>query len=43
MVIAHAELPPGMYSVLQRSSALNSAVDRDTMSDLLAVFVFSHR
>ena len=42
MVIAHAELPPGMYTVVERSSALGKDADRDTMADLVAIFVFSH-
>jgi hypothetical protein len=42
MVIAHAELSPGMYTVTQRSSALSKDADRDTMTDLIAVFVFAH-
>jgi hypothetical protein len=42
MVIAHAELSPGMYTVTQRSSALAADADRDTMADLIAVFVFGH-
>jgi hypothetical protein len=42
MVIAHAELPPGMYTIVERSSALSQDADHDTMADLIAVFVFSH-
>ncbi len=42
MVIAHAELAPGSYTVTERSSAVAAGADRDLMSDLLAVFVFAH-
>jgi hypothetical protein len=42
MVIGHAELPPGSYTVVERSSATNPAADPGTMTDLLTVFVFSH-
>jgi hypothetical protein len=42
MIIAHAELPPGMYTISERSAALSKDADRDTMSGLVAVFVFSH-
>jgi hypothetical protein len=42
MVIAHSELPPGMYTVVERSSALDATADRDTMANLVAIFVFSH-
>jgi hypothetical protein len=43
MVIAHNELPPGMYTVVERSAALTKDADRDTMADLIAVFVFGHK
>jgi hypothetical protein len=42
MVIAHAELPPGKYTVMQRSSALAQDADRETIAGLVAVFVFGH-
>ena len=42
MSIAHAELPPGSYTVTEHSSALAKDADKDSMSDLLAVFVFNH-
>jgi PEGA domain len=42
MVIAHAELPPGSYTVVERSSALAQDAPRGAMADLLAVFVFAH-
>jgi hypothetical protein len=42
MVIAHAELPPGTYTVVEHSSSLNQDADRDTMADLVGVFVFAH-
>jgi PEGA domain len=42
MVIAHAELLPGMYTVVEHSSALAKDADRESMADLVAVFVFSH-
>lgn len=42
MVIAHNQLPPGMYTVVERSAALTKDADRDTMADLIAVFVFGH-
>jgi hypothetical protein len=42
MSIAHAELPPGSYTVTEHSSALAADADKNAMSDLLAVFVFNH-
>jgi hypothetical protein len=42
MAIAHADLPPGTYRVTERTSALAADADRDTMADLIAVFVFHH-
>jgi hypothetical protein len=42
MSIAHAELPPGGYTVTEHSSTLTRDADKDSMSDLLAVFVFNH-
>jgi hypothetical protein len=42
MIIAHAELSPGMYTIVERSSVLNKDADRNTMTGLVAVFVFSH-
>jgi hypothetical protein len=43
MVIAHANLQPGTYTVVQHSAALTQAADRDTMADLIAVFVFGSK
>ena len=42
MVIAHAELPPGSYTVVERSAAQAQDADPDVMTDLLAVFAFGH-
>jgi hypothetical protein len=41
MVIAHTRLPPGNYTVVERSASLAGDALRDTMADLIAVFVFT--
>ena len=40
MVIAHANLQPGMYTIVERSAALTKDADPVAMADLIAVFVF---
>jgi hypothetical protein len=41
MVIAHTRLPPGNYTVVERSAPLAGASLPGAMADLVAVFVFS--
>jgi hypothetical protein len=41
MVIAHAYLPPGTYTVTEKSKATASGQDPDNMADLIGVFVFT--
>lgn len=40
MIIAHADLSPGTYTVTEHTAALTEGLDPDTMADLIAVFVF---
>jgi hypothetical protein len=41
MVIAHTQLPPGNYTVVEHSASPAAGSSPDTMADLIAVFVFS--
>jgi hypothetical protein len=41
MIIAHAYLTPGTYTVAAQSAALSAGQDPDHMADLVGVFVFS--
>lgn len=43
MVIAHAQLQPGEYTVVERSAALANDSIPDVKADLIAVFVFGLR
>jgi hypothetical protein len=40
LVIAHANLLPGMYTVIEHSAAPVKGADPGTMADLVAIFVF---
>lgn len=43
MIIAHAYLEPGEYTVLEQSAALSAGQDPNHMADLVGVFVFGFR
>jgi hypothetical protein len=40
MIIAHADLGPGEYTVIEQSTALAMGQDAENMADLIGVFVF---
>jgi len=41
MIISHAYLPPGTYTLAAQSAALSAGQDPNYMADLIGVFVFS--
>ncbi|MDA8171382.1 MAG: hypothetical protein M0Z48_06060 [Nitrospiraceae bacterium] len=43
MVIGHAYLAPGAYTVVERSAALSGGQDPNHMADLVGVFTFGMR